>query len=78
MAPRKQAGGRFVCVQSFGYFTEDGAIDHVHVGEIVPAGHPVMKGRDWAFQPLDQWGSGRFDPPAVEQATAAPGEKRGG
>lgn len=78
MPPRKQAAPeRFICVQSFGYFTEDGAIDHVHIGEIVPAGHPVLKNRDWAFEPLSTHGGGRFDKPDVEQATAAPGEKRG-
>lgn len=41
-------------------------------GEIVRAGHPLLKGLDEHFEPVTSFG--RFD---VEQATQAPGEKRG-
>jgi hypothetical protein len=44
----------------------------VAAGEFVRAGHPILKRREEHFEPVDNFG--RFD---VEQATAAPGEKRG-
>ena len=42
-------------------------------GEIVRAGHPILKGLEEHFEPFDSFG--KFDV-EVEQATAAPGEKR--
>ena len=50
----------------------DGELVHVAAGEIVSQGHPIMKRREDHFEPVENFG--RFD---VEQATAAPGEKRG-
>lgn len=44
----------------------------VGAGELVRAGHPLLKRREELFSPVEDFG--RFD---VEQATAAPGEKRG-
>jgi hypothetical protein len=38
----------------------------VHAGEVLPADHPAVKGREELFEPENP----------VEQATAAPGEKR--
>jgi hypothetical protein len=38
----------------------------VRQGEVLPAGHPAVKGREGLFEPANP----------VEQATAAPGEKR--
>lgn len=47
----------------------------VQKGELVRAGHPLLKGREDLFDPADDFG--RFDHRSeVEQATAAPGEKR--
>jgi hypothetical protein len=43
----------------------------VAAGDLVRAGHPLLKGREELFKPAKNWV--RFD---VEQATAAPGEKR--
>ena len=43
----------------------------VAAGELVRAGHPLLKNRESHFKP---WDGPRFD---VEQATKAPGEKRG-
>jgi hypothetical protein len=43
----------------------------VKEGDLVRAGHDILKGREWLFEPAE--GYVRFD---VEQATAAPGEKR--
>jgi hypothetical protein len=54
---------------------QDGELVHVAAGEIVRAGNPIMKHRESLFAPVDDFG--RFDRPDVEQATAAPGEKRG-
>jgi hypothetical protein len=50
----------------------DGDQVSVAAGEIVRAGHKIMKRREDHFEPISSFG--RFD---VEQATAAPGEKRG-
>ena len=50
----------------------DGEEVWVKEGDLVRAGHPILKGREWLFQPATDYV--RFD---VEQATKAPGEKRG-
>jgi hypothetical protein len=48
----------------------------VAAGELVIAGHPLLKGRAELFEPASSLG--RFtERPEVEEATAAPGEKRG-
>lgn len=44
----------------------------VHKGELVREGHALLRGRESLFEPYDA--KVRFD---VEQATAAPGKKRG-
>ena len=44
----------------------------VSKGDLVRTGHPLLKGRDELFEPAE--GYIRFD---VEEATAAPGRKRG-
>ena len=88
---------------------QDGELIHVAAGELVRAGHPILKRREDLFEPVENFG--RFDVappkkrgrpakakapsepepepeekasesglqsfrPDVEQATAAPGEKR--
>jgi len=66
----------------------EGEMITVAAGEYVPAGHPITKGREWAFEPVTSFGRWDAQPaepepeqaddePEVEQATAAPGEKRG-
>jgi hypothetical protein len=50
----------------------DGEQVNVPAGEIVRAGHPILKRREDHFEPVKSFG--RFD---VEQATKEPGEKRG-
>lgn len=50
----------------------DGDTISVTKGDLIRKGHPLLKGRDELFEPAE--GYVRFD---VEQATAAPGEKRG-
>jgi hypothetical protein len=47
----------------------------VGAGELVRAGLKLLKRREELFEPVENFG--RFDRPEVEQATAAPGEKRG-
>lgn len=47
--------------------TLDGRDIIVHDGDVYPANHPVVKGREHLFKPRDA---------GIEQATAAPGEKR--
>lgn len=53
--------------------TLDGEPLFVAKGELVHKGHALLKGRSEMFDPVEDFG--RFD--IVEQATAAPGEKRG-
>jgi len=42
-------------------------------GELVPSDHPAVKKYPALFVPV----ASRFESPKVEQATSAPGEKRG-
>jgi hypothetical protein len=67
-APRKPE--RFRAKYPFGVMFEGEQIT-IPKGEIVRAGHPLLNGREEHFEPVESFG--RFD---VEQATAAPGEKR--
>lgn len=68
----KQKADYYRAKEGFGATMPDGEVVHVAAGEIVSAGHSIMKRREDLFEPVDSFG--RFD---VEQATAAPGEKRG-
>lgn len=52
--------------------TIDGTPQQVSKGDLVHPDHPILRGRESLFAPAK--GHVRFD---VEQATAAPGEKRG-
>lgn len=52
----------------------DGEQITIPAGEVVRAGHPLLKGLEEHFEPVESFG--RYDVD-VEQATAAPGEKRG-
>lgn len=69
--PRKQSGGRiFVAKESFS-FDQDGATVMVTAGRTrVREGHPILAGKEQFFEEL-------VVDYEVEQATAAPGEKRG-
>jgi hypothetical protein len=58
--------------EGFAFHDSEGAFIVVNEGEIVRAGHSILKDRDDQFEPVVSFG--RFD---VEQATASPGEKRG-
>lgn len=50
---------------------------HVYTpGELVDAGHPHVKGRENHFETVEAHVTARTRPGGVEQATAAPGEKR--
>jgi hypothetical protein len=71
--PRPGGPKRYRAKHAFGVMYEG---EHITVaaGEIVRAGHPLLKGRDEHFEPVENFG--RFDVD-VEQATAAPGERRG-
>lgn len=56
----------------------DGVPRLVTGGELVDANDPVVQGRDQFFEPVDDYLSrrGTKAAPTVEQATAAPGERR--
>lgn len=71
MPPSKRPD-RYRAKHAFGVMYE-GEYITVPAGEIVRAGHPLLKGRDEHFEPAESFG--RFDVD-VEQATAAPGERR--
>ena len=72
MAPAKKPE-RYRAKHAFGVMYEGEQIT-VPAGEIVRAGHPILDGREEHFEPVESFG--RYDVD-VEQATAAPGEKRG-
>lgn len=58
------------------FICEIGGIQyHVTKGERVRVGHPLLDQQRGSFVPVDV--SVTYDLPVVEQATAAPGEKRG-
>jgi hypothetical protein len=52
----------------------DGEQLSITAGDLVRAGHPILKGREWMFKPAQPSDYIRFD---YEQATDAPGETRG-
>ena len=60
----------YMATESF-VVTLDGQIVSVKRGDLVRAGHPLLKGRASLFAPALDYV--RFE---VEQATAAPGERR--
>jgi hypothetical protein len=68
--PPRRSPERYRAKYPFGVMYEGEQIT-VAQGEIVRAGHPLLEGRMEHFEPVENFG--RFD---VEQATAAPGEKR--
>lgn len=66
-------------VQPFAY--NEGNVPRVlRAGDLVDETDPCVKGRPaWWFEPVEATAGrkrGVFDAPVVEQATAAPGEKR--
>lgn len=54
-------------------FVHDGRRVRICKGTLVRAGHPILKGREDLFEPVTVEYDVESD---VEQATAAPGEKR--
>lgn len=78
----------YECVE--GFATNDGA--HVSPGDLAEAGASIMKRHEWAFRPFGgakfkkeekeekkavKKEEKKAEEPKLEQATAAPGEKRG-
>ena len=71
---RKEGGGRlFAARHAFAVFL-DGETIVVQPGQVVDEGDPILKGRAELFE--DFVPKIRKYPGQVEQATAAPGEKR--
>lgn len=70
---RRHPKHQFRCIEAFSGTNPDGSPNGCNVGDLLPEDHPLVKGNpDW-FVPVDRgWR------PEIEQATAAPGEKRGG
>ena len=74
--PRPKKVSYYRAKESFVTMFNDEQVS-VAAGEIVPAGHPLLKRREDHFEPVENWGRWDLEPaPGVEQATAAPGEKR--
>lgn len=76
MSPTKRKADYYKARHAFGVMYEGEQIT-VHAGEIVPVNSPLLKqlgpvATEEHFEPVTSFG--RWD---VEQATAAPGEKRG-
>jgi hypothetical protein len=57
------------------FCNRDGLPRVYSAGELVDSGDVVVKGREHLFEAVEATAE-RTTPPAVEQATAAPGEKR--
>ena len=75
MPARKTGGGElFVALRAFGSLTA-GSTFLIQPGTVVDANDPVYKASPENFAPLDV--KVRNYPGRVEQATSAPGEKRG-
>lgn len=70
MPARKQKSGTLICNQSFAT-NENGRPRVVRKGTAIAAADPVVKGREHLFDTAEDAVRG-----PVEQATAAPGEKR--
>jgi hypothetical protein len=70
--PRTKKADMYMARESFATTIDDEPI-FVRKGELARAGHPILKSHGDLFEPAEDFI--RFD---VEQATAAPGEKRGG
>ena len=68
--PAKKKTELYMANQSFSTML-DGDVIGVVKGDLVRAGHPILKGRSEFFEPAE--GYVKFE---VEKATAAPGEKR--
>jgi hypothetical protein len=68
--PRGNAVALYTALESFSA-REDGHSYNVERGDLVRAGHPVLRGREHLFALAED--RVRFD---VEQATARPGELR--
>lgn len=71
MPPRKPAPAIYVAKTAF-HCEIDGERLFVTAGERVREGHPLLRSQRENFEPVDA--TVHYD---VEQATAAPGEKRG-
>ena len=72
MARKRSASGDYLEANQGFATTFEGEPLFVQKGELVHKDHPLVKGREELFDPAKR--ISRFD---VEQATAAPGEKRG-
>ena len=68
--PRGNRVDLYVCKESF-YTENDGQPESVRKGDLVRAGHPILRRHMSLFDPIDK--HIRFD---VEAATAAPGQLR--
>jgi hypothetical protein len=69
--PARKKVDLFMATESFAT-TVDGEPTFVRKGELAHGDHPILKTHKDLFKPAENYV--RFD---VEQATAAPGEKRG-
>jgi hypothetical protein len=69
--PRAKKVDLYMATESFASMV-DGEPIFVRKGELAHADHPILKTHKDLFEPAENYI--RFD---VEQATAAPGEKRG-
>lgn len=59
----------FRCTEAFVTVDDDGHRRRVAMGDLVPGGDPILKGRESLFAPVDDDGE------AIQTATKAPGER---
>ena len=72
--PRKHPKRQYRCIEAFAGTNPDGSPNGCKVGDVLPEDHPLVRGNPNWFVSVDD---GYAPRPEVEQATAAPGEKRG-
>lgn len=67
---------RVIAREAFAVGLKGGRVVSVKAGDVFDASDPVVKGREALFEPVDEWAARVQQGPRIEQATAAPGEKR--
>lgn len=80
MPAKRASAGRLLRARQAFATTADGQTVVIQPGAIVQLDDPIVKGREALFEDFDEWVANnvrKFPGQRVEQATAAPGEKRG-
>jgi hypothetical protein len=75
MPPRRNPQPDIYVAKTSFHYELNGERGMVTAGERIRAGHALLRAQAEDFEPVDT--TVHYDVPLVEQATAAPGERRG-